>query len=338
MIKIKLTNWNKGRNNHTFRPFLMYADHFQQIGVQFIEDGSYDYEFIGMADFLNKSIPLHDSVSIGIDALSKKTGDYFLFDGSDSTSLMAAYEVFKESGAQYLFKTAKTTRNRYNMPSAFNKWFFGNGSDLDLAYNISQEDYDRIKLTGWNFGYYNPNYTKFDQSNLTRDIDVCAIYQGIHKENSDHGVRNDLMYTAHRTGAWDVLNTSSGISYETDKRPFPEFANMMRRSKCTLSPYGMGELCFRDFEIIQFGSVMIKPNMDDVITYPNIYKPYETYIPCALDWSDLIEKVEWVKDNVDQCNEIVENARHTVKKAYSIENLLLYWYEMIQTFKGATVE
>lgn len=338
MIKIKLTNWNKGRNNHTFRPFLMYVEHFQQIGVQFVEDGSYDYEFIGMADFLDKSIPLQDSINMGIDALSKKTGDYFLFDGSDSTSLMAAYEVFKESNAQYLFKTAKTTREQYNKPSAFNKWFFGDGSDLDLAYDISQENYDRIKLTGWNFGHYNPNYTKFDQTNLSRDIDVCAIYQGIHKENGDHGVRNDLMYTEHRTKAWDVLKSSNGISYETDKRPFPEFANAMRRSKCTLSPYGMGELCFRDFEIIQFGSVMIKPDMSNVITHPNIYKPYETYIPCAIDWSDLIEKIQWVKDNPAQCNEIVENARQTVQKAYSIENLLLYWYEMIQTFKGATVE
>jgi len=338
MIKIKLTNWNKGRNNHTFRPFLMYAEHFQQIGVQFVEDGSYDYEFIGMSDFLDKSIPLQDSINMGIDALSKKTGDYFLFDGSDSTSLMAAYEVFKESNAQYLFKTAKTTREQYNKSSAFNKWFFGSGSDLDLAYDIPQDVYDRIKLTGWNFGYYNPDYTKFDVAFNDRTIDVCAIYQGFHKENSDHGVRNDLMYTKHRTGAWNVLESSTGISYEKDRRPFPEFADILRRSKCTLSPFGMGEPCFRDFEIIQFGSVMIKPDMSNVITHPNIYKPYETYIPCELDWSDLIEKIEWVKDNPAKCAEIVENARQTVQKAYSIENLLLYWYEMIQTFKGATVE
>ena len=56
MIKIKLTNWNEGRNNHTFRPFLMYAELFKQIGVQFVQDGSYDFEFIGMVDFLNKRI------------------------------------------------------------------------------------------------------------------------------------------------------------------------------------------------------------------------------------------------------------------------------------------
>ena len=144
--------------------------------------------------------------------------------------------------------------------------------------------YDRIKLTGWNFGYYNPQYLNFDYSNLERTIDVCAIYQGLHKENYDHGVRNDLVYTNHRTKAWEILKSSKGITYEKDKRPFSEFSNIMRKSKCTLSPYGMGEVCFRDFEIIQFGSVMIKPDMSKVITHPNIYIPYETYIPCNLDW------------------------------------------------------
>ena len=74
MIKIRLTNWNKGRNNHTFRPILIYAQYFNQIGVQFVEDGSYDFEFIGMEDFLNKGIPLQESIEYGIESLSKKTG------------------------------------------------------------------------------------------------------------------------------------------------------------------------------------------------------------------------------------------------------------------------
>jgi len=337
MIKIKLTNWKKGRNEPTFRPLLIYGRHFYDIGIQFVEDGSYDFEFIGMEDFLNKRISLQESIDYGLNYLSKKSGEYFLFDGSDSTSLMAAYEVFEKSNAKYLFKTAKATQSQYTKPTAFNKWFFGNGSDLDLAYDISDDMYDRIKLTGWNFGYYNPNYLNFDNTDLDRTIDVCAIYQGYHKENDDHGTRNDLMYTNHRTSAWKKLENSKGISYEKDKRPFNEFADIMRKSKCTISPFGMGELCFRDFEIIQYGSVMIKPDMSQVITHPNIYVPYETYIPCALDWSDLIEKIEWVKSNPIKCKEITNNARQLVKKSYTVENLLSHWHKIISTFKGVTI-
>ena len=337
MIKIKLKNWQQGRNQNTFRVFLIFAKHFENIGIQFVEDGSYDFEFIGMHDFINKKIPLQQSIDYGLESLSNITGDFYLFDGSDSTSLMGAYEVFVQSQAKYLFKSALLKHEEYSKPTAFNKWFFGNGSDLDLSYDIPPDVFERIKLTGWNLGYTNPSYLSFDTLDLNREIDVCAIYQGHHDECYDHGARNDIYYTNHRTTPWDILAKSNTISYEKDKRPFNEFANVMRRSKCTLSPFGMGELCFRDFEIIQFGSVMIKPDMSRVLTKPNIYIPNVTYIPCKLDWSDLIEKIEWVKDNPIKCKEIAENARNVMKQTYKIENLLLYWYDMIKTFNGVTV-
>ena len=162
MIKIKLNNWQQGRNQNTFRIFLMYTKYFNDIGIQFVEDGSYDFEFIGMHDFINKKIPLQESIEYGLESLSKKSGDYYLFDGSDSTSLMGAYEVFIQSQAKYLFKSAILEREEYATPSAFNKWFFGNGSDLDLSYDISEKIYNRIKLSGWNLGYYNLSYLNFD--------------------------------------------------------------------------------------------------------------------------------------------------------------------------------
>ena len=46
-------------------------------------------------------------------------------------------------------------------------------------------------------------------------------------------------------------------------------------------------------KIFNLEKTMIKPDMSNVITHPNIYIPYETYIPCALDWSDLIEKIDY---------------------------------------------
>ena len=72
MIKIKLTNWQKGRNEPTFRPLLLNAQHFNQIGVQFVEDGSYDFEFIGTEDILNKKIPIQESINNGLRFLEDK--------------------------------------------------------------------------------------------------------------------------------------------------------------------------------------------------------------------------------------------------------------------------
>ena len=338
MIKIKLNNWNKGRNNHTFRPFLMYGQYFKDMGIQFVEEGSYDYEFVGMVDFLNKGIPINESIQMGVDFINERNGNCYLFDGSDSTSLMAAWEVMEQTNAIALYKNQILTQEVYKTPTAFNKWFFGSGSDLDLGYNISDKDYkNRLRLTGWNLGYYNPNYLNFDNSNLKRDVDVCAIYQGFHKENGDHGVRNDLMYTDHRVGAWDILEKSTGINYVKDKRPYQEYVDVMRRSKMTLSPFGMGEVCFRDFEIFQFGSIMIKPDMSNVRTVPNVYIENETYIPCKLDWSDLNEKVHYVLDNYNECKDIAENAREVFKREYTLNNLLKHWHSQILTFNGVEI-
>jgi hypothetical protein len=336
VVKIKLTNWDKGRNQQTFRPILIYHNYFNQIGVKFIDDGSYDIEFIGMNDFLNKKLSLQDSINYGLENISNKTGDYCLFDGSDSTSLMASYEVFSQSNAKYLFKTALTTQEQYSKPTAFNKWFFGSRSDLDLSYTIPDNIFNNIKLTGWNHGYHNPYFLNFSKLIEDRKIDICAVYQGAHVENRDHLVRNDIYYTNHRLAAWDVLKTSKNISYEIDKRSQSEFLNLISNSKCTLSPFGMGEICFRDFEIIQHGSVMIKPDMSLVNTYPNIYIPYETYIPCKLDYSDLLDKIQWVKENPKQCNEIINNAREIVKESYTVENLVTYWYNILLNFKNIT--
>ena len=53
-------------------------------------------------------------------------------------------------------------------------------------------------------------------------------------------------------------------------------------SKCIVSPFGWGEVCYRDFEAFVYGATLIKPSMDHLMTYPDWYKENETYIP--IDW------------------------------------------------------
>ena len=153
MIKIKILNPTKGRNEPTFRPFFFIKEILHDYSIDITESDDYDYLFVGMEDFLNKKKPLQESIDFGLETLSNITGDYFLFDGSDSTSLMGSYEVFEQSNAISLFKNQiLPTKEHYNTPYAHNKWFWGCGSDLDLSYNISKEQWGKIKLTGWNLG------------------------------------------------------------------------------------------------------------------------------------------------------------------------------------------
>ena len=332
MIKIKILNFDKYRNEPTFRPLTFIRDMlYTDYSIELTTDDDFDYMFVGMEDFLDKKKPLQESIDWGLENLSKITGDYFLFDGSDSTSLMGAYEVFEQSNAIHLFKNQLLSREDYKKPTAFNKWFFGTDSDLDLGYDIPKEKWDRIKLSGYNLGYLLPQYRNFQPINKNKNIDLCAIYQAKHPHNEDHKVRNDLFYTKHRDGAWDILNKiKNEYDIRTARLPFEEYIKVLYDSKLSLSPFGMGELCFRDFECMQWGTVIVKPNMNMVKTKPNIYIEDETYISVKSDWSDLEEKTKKVLGNFDKYSYIVNTFREKFNEEYSLENLCLHWYNIFK--------
>jgi hypothetical protein len=343
MIKIKIQNPIKHRNEITFRPFLQLKNVLREYSIDITESDDYDFLFVGMADFIDKSKSLHDSINYGLDNLDKISGDYFLFDGSDSTSLMGAYEVFEQSNATYLFKNQiLKNKDMYKNSYAFGKWFFNSESDLDLSYDISSENWNKIKLTNINcgrtiFGTGVTNYLNQLQPVLKdKSIDICAIFQGNHGECYDHKVRNDIPYTEHRKGLWEKLDTIKN-KYLTiaDKLPFQEYVEKLAKSKICLSPFGMGELCFRDFESIMMGTIMLKPNQSNVITTPNIYVEGETYIGCKLDWSDVGEKIDFIMSNFRELNDkITYNARKMMTEQYTDENFGLHYYDIFSNLES----
>ena len=265
MIKVKLTDSN---NMKCFSGLIHTKDLLRDYSIDITESDDYDYEFVHADEFVNLSLPLQESIDRGVDNLSKKSGDYFLFHGGDSTSIMGAYEVFIESEAKFLFKKQLLSQYDYKNKTTINKWFFGNGSDLDKGYDISDDVYDRIKLTGYNVAHNWPHLQQMHVGNVDRDVDVCAIYQGIlNNGNMDHELRTDVLYTKHRKTAWDILdNLNDKYNVVKGQSTPQQFVEVMKRSKVGLSPFGMGELCYRDLELIQWGCLLVKPDMSKVLT------------------------------------------------------------------------
>jgi hypothetical protein len=65
------------------------------------------------------------------------------------------------------------------------------------------------------------------------------------------------------------------------------FMAEMRNSKLCFSPFGYGEICWRDFEAIAAGAVFVKPSMDHLESAPDLYVAGETYAPIKWDMTDL---------------------------------------------------
>jgi hypothetical protein len=71
----------------------------------------------------------------------------------------------------------------------------------------------------------------------------------------------------------------------------------LKRAEIVVSPFGWGEVCFRDFEAMLGGALLVKPDMSHVDTWPDVYRPYETYVPFGWDAADLNDVVDhWLSN------------------------------------------
>ena len=338
MIKVKILNPTEDRNEPTFRVMTACKEALKTYSIEITESDDFDYLFVGMNEFMNKKLSLTDSVDWGLENLNKVTdgGDFFLFDGSDSTSLMGSIEILEQCDALYLFKNQLLKREEYKKPNNFGRWFWKSG-DLDLSYDIKDKDWNRLKLSGWNLGHLNPHLIeKMPPLNPVKPHDVCAIYQGDHRENFEHTIRNDIPYTEHRKGAWEILDDK--FDSRKEKLPQDQYFQYLYDSKVCLSPFGMGEICFRDFECINVGTIMIKPDMSMVLTEPNIYIDKETYFAVNYDWSNLNEVVDEIISDFDRINrEVIDNSRTKFGNDYLYENYCFYLYNIFSELSEITI-
>lgn len=128
------------------------------------------------------------------------------------------------------------------------------------------------------------------------------------------GARGTPWYTAMREHAMAAVRDLQGVRVVSEGKVSLKAFNLeLQAAKMCFSPFGFGELCWRDIEAMAFGSVLLKPSMDHLRTLPELYEPNVTYVPLAWDFSDLAEKVAWIKDNPEAASAIARTAFERVQ-------------------------
>jgi hypothetical protein len=87
-----------------------------------------------------------------------------------------------------------------------------------------------------------------------------------------------------------------------------QYNSELPRSKVVLSPFGWGELCFRDFEAVLSGGLLLKPDMSHLETWPDVFVDGETYVGFSWTAGDLLEKAGEILENEDKRRYIAKNA------------------------------
>jgi hypothetical protein len=102
------------------------------------------------------------------------------------------------------------------------------------------------------------------------------------------GSKGGAWYAAMRADAQARIEAIDGLTLSPPgKLDLPAFMAELENSRLCFSPFGYGELCWRDIEAFQTGAVLVKQDMSHLQTLPDLYEPGVTYLPVAWDFSDL---------------------------------------------------
>lgn len=121
-------------------------------------------------------------------------------------------------------------------------------------------------------------------------------------------------YAAMRGHAQLAVDALSSMNVATGPSlPAAQYWRELRASKACFSPFGYGEVCWRDIEAMLTGTVLIKPDMSHLEVDPDVFIPGETYIPVRWDFSDLAEKTEMVLKDASLREHITRTAYQTIQ-------------------------
>ena len=176
---------------------------------------------------------------------------------------------------------------------------------------VSQAGVDKL-LLGWNIALDDKIVdlvaTLPAVEQQPRDIDVCSR-AFVKPDVWIYPLRGPLVERIEAMkDRFKVLAPRERVSQE-------QYYTEMLRSRICVSPFGYGELCWRDFEAVLCGCLLVKPSMSHVRTYPDIFVPGETYAPVRWDYSDLSEVCARYLDDEPERARVAARARATLLEA-----------------------
>ncbi len=179
---------------------------------------------------------------------------------------------------------------------------------------LKKEYMDKLYVS-WNIGL-GPYSTNIKISNIIRKIpwSLKGKLNYAYKLKTGHPSNNRKPISFRGSSKYsNIINAFQRIKtieklkskrVETEPISYKKYSDELRNSMISVSPFGYGEICFRDFEIILAGALLFKPSMEHLKTYPDIYVKNKTYVPFEWDFRDFDEKIDDLINNPAMVKEI----------------------------------
>lgn len=213
------------------------------------------------------------------------------FDGDDDANVQwpAVIDNVDLYVKKHIFADAFAYRRPYVGKSNLTDWVAKtHGLDLDkhrvaASAALSEQAIARMHL-GWNIGLDDSIAGVRGKiaalAPVARSLDIVSRAP-VNQASWIYPIR------AAAASAMGRLPATWKISAPTVRVPQAEYLREMLSSRICVSPFGYGEICWRDFEAILCGCLLVKPDMGHIKTKPDVFEPGVTYVPTKWDFSDL---------------------------------------------------
>ena len=318
------TPLKRGVWNNDFYPLIKWAGKFRDHDIRIKFYSSYkeniadeevvliDYRFFAKRvqgiGFLEESYIIEI-----IEKLKKNSRRIILFDTNDPTG-SRCFGVTPHVDV-HLKKQLLKDKNEYTFDRGDKSvmcWIPNQHTPSKIPYKTCRkEDLPKLKL-GWNIGLVDyrsfpfQRFYPFSTLKLFNNFYKVPYFSKPGKNKSlltsfRGKIHQDTRYSFQRKSVFDALDNLAKTFPVAYGSPLPrkEYFKELKQSKAIISPFGWGEICYRDFEAYLNGAVLIKPSMSHLETFPDYFIENVTYLSVNWDMHDLENILEKVCSNFD---------------------------------------
>ena len=199
----------------------------------------------------------------------------------------------------YYFEKGLVESDNFRKPKFIQKKDTDLLNKIQLGFNSTFADHS-VNSNLWKYDYFNRlsrrSFKVF--SKMLNEININEYKKpGLHRTQnlscrmSLNGYSKGVEF--HRKKTAKILSEYLLTNKLNRKDFFSEISN----SKVVISPFGWGEINVpRDYEVALSGSLLLKPDLSHLETWPNIFNK-DTVVQYKWDLSDLLEWVEKILEN-----------------------------------------
>lgn len=191
---------------------------------------------------------------------------------------------------------------------------------------ITPEQFKKIMI-GFNFFHYEYFHKLFE---MLKNVEIKPIEERkldlFFAGTVEYDISNyaGLQITGHRKNCINnILKCGKrGLAVEAaDKRiyRYSEYMNKLMDAKIVLSPFGWGEYCYRDYEALLCGCIVVKPYFEPVIS-----------VPCIYYQMNVIATEQFKNFDLNRFNHLILQERNTVEISKSLQNEKLHEKQIIE--------